>query len=294
MPLSSRGTNVKDIGKVSSQGCGVITSEYQHSSFSTKESDTTTSTLIRAAWAIIASHYTSSEDVVFGVTVTGRNAAVAGIDAITGLTIATVPVRVRMQGDWTVSALLEAVQQQVTEMIPYEQTGLQRIAKMGEGARHACGFQTLIVVQPAEDELGADEVLGEWRGHFELGDFTTYALMLQCTLAADGVRVTASFDARVLGQWQVEKMLGQFSFVLEQLTTATAATAAADSETRVADVDTLVVKDRKQLWAWNSKVPAAVERCVHDLFADQAAVQPEAPAICAWDGELTYAELDEL
>jgi non-ribosomal peptide synthetase component F len=33
---------------------------------------------------------------------------------------------------------------------------------------------------------------------------------------------------------------------------------------------------------------------VHDLFADQAAAQPESPAICAWDGELIYSELDAL
>lgn len=28
--------------------------------------------------------------------------------------------------------------------------------------------------------------------------------------------------------------------------------------------------DRQQLWEWNSEVPAAVKRCVHDLFAKQA------------------------
>jgi non-ribosomal peptide synthetase component F len=220
-----------------------MSARYEHLPLSKILSATTASTLVRAAWAIIASRYTSSNDVVFGVTVTGRNAAVAGIDTIAGPTIATVPVQVRMQGDWTVSAMLKAVQQQATEMIPHEQTGLQRIAKMGEGAQPACGFQTLVVVQPADDELGADEVLGEWRGHSELQNFTTYALVLQSTLVADGVRVTASFDGRVLEQWQVEKMLGQFSFVLEQL----AAADAVDGETRVADIDTLTAEDRQQL-----------------------------------------------
>jgi amino acid adenylation domain-containing protein len=52
--------------------------------------------------------------------------------------------------------------------------------------------------------------------------------------------------------------------------------------------------DRQQLWEWNGEVPAAVERCVHDLFAEQAQARPDAPAICAWDGELTYGELDAL
>ncbi|KAJ4354970.1 hypothetical protein N0V95_003349 [Ascochyta clinopodiicola] len=263
------------------------TVEYQYPALPRASSDTTTSTLIRAAWAIVANRYTSSEDVVFGAIVTGRNAPVAGIDVIAGPTIATVPVRLQMQCDWTVPTFLKAVQQQATEMIPHEQTGLQRIVKMGQGARHACNFQTLVVVQPADDELGPDKTLGEWCGHSRLQDFTTYALMLQCTLASDGVCVKASFDSRVLERWQVEKMLAQFSFVLEQL-------AAADRETRVVDVDTLTPEDKQQLWAWNSEVPAVVERCVHDLFTEQAVARPEAPAICAWDGELTYGELNEL
>jgi hypothetical protein len=33
-------------------------------------------------------------------------------------------------------------------MIPYEQTGLQRIAKLGQNAQNAYNFQTLLVVQP--------------------------------------------------------------------------------------------------------------------------------------------------
>ncbi len=125
--------------------------------FPITRSDTTTSTLVRAAWAIIASRYTNSDDVVFGATVTGRHAPVAGeIEAMIGTTIATVPVRARVWDDQLVSAFLRAMQQQSTEMIPYEQTGLQRISKLGADAQHACGFQTLLVVQPV-DNISEDE-----------------------------------------------------------------------------------------------------------------------------------------
>jgi hypothetical protein len=69
---------------------------------------------------------------------------------------------------------------------------LRSLIDFPEGAQHACGFQTLVIVQPADDELGADEVLGKWREHGKLQDFTTYALMLQCILAVDGIHITAS------------------------------------------------------------------------------------------------------
>lgn len=45
---------------------------------------------------------------------------------------------------------------------------------------------------------------------------------------------------------------------------------------------------------WNGEVPRAVETPVHYLIQVQAAQHPEAQAICSWDGNLTYSELDKL
>ncbi|KAK1914272.1 hypothetical protein P3342_007518 [Pyrenophora teres f. teres] len=261
------------------------TTAFQCPALARRPSDITMSTLIRAAWALLASSYTSSDDVVFGATVTGRNAPVAGIEAMAGPTIATVPVRVRVQHSHKVSEFLHSVQQQATEMIPYEQTGLHETAKVSADARHACSFQTLLIVQPGSNGDIAHDALGEWRSHLQ--DFTTYALMVQCVLADDEVQIIASFDRRAIEPWQVDKMLRQFSFVMQQLATA-------DAEAGIASIDTLTPEDRQQLWEWNHDVPPAIERCIHDLFADQAKARPDAPAICAWDGDMTYGELDVL
>jgi hypothetical protein len=97
---------------------------------------------------------------VFGATVTERNAPIASIKAIIGPTIATIPVRVRIADDQTIPLFLEAIQQQATEIIPYEQTGLHHITKIGSDARHACSFQTLLVVQPTDNVLKDSRTLG--------------------------------------------------------------------------------------------------------------------------------------
>ncbi|KAL2794806.1 hypothetical protein BJX66DRAFT_337596 [Aspergillus keveii] len=52
--------------------------------------------------------------------------------------------------------------------------------------------------------------------------------------------------------------------------------------------------DLAKVWVWNSTVPSPVNRCLHETFMEKAQQQPAAPAICAWDGELTYEELDSL
>ena len=55
----------------------------------------TLNTLVQGAWALVLSRYSGEEDVVFGVTVAGRPADLAGVESIAGLFINTLPVRVR-------------------------------------------------------------------------------------------------------------------------------------------------------------------------------------------------------
>ncbi|KAK4155043.1 hypothetical protein C8A00DRAFT_42276 [Chaetomidium leptoderma] len=66
--------------------------------------------------------------------------------------------------------------------------------------------------------------------------------------------------------------------------------------TTVGDLDVLSRHDREQVKRWN-KVDerlAPVDACFHDLFAEAARRAPDAPAVCSWDGDFTYAELDAL
>ena len=49
-----------------------------------------------------------------------------------------------------------------------------------------------------------------------------------------------------------------------------------------------------KIWALASTVPAAVEGIFHETLSQTVDDHPEAPAICAWDGQVTYSELDRL
>jgi amino acid adenylation domain-containing protein len=63
-------------------------------------------------------------------------------------------------------------------------------------------------------------------------------------------------------------------------------------EERASDADEASPQDLYQIWEWNKTVPASIDRFVHDLVLERTEIQPTAPAICAWDGNLTYAELN--
>jgi non-ribosomal peptide synthetase component F len=59
-------------------------------------------------------------------------------------------------------------------------------------------------------------------------------------------------------------------------------------------IDTVSSKDKSSLNLWNSSEPAPVSGLAHDRVAFWSSQQPNNPAVCSWDGALTYAELDEL
>ena len=244
----------------------------------------TTSMLIRAAWALVVGRMANANDVAFGSTLYGRNAAVTGLDEMVAPTIATVPVRVKFAAAQKISDYLEAIQQEAAEMIPYEQTGLQTIASISLEGQKVCQFQTHVVIQPKDSSQGKGP-LGKWQSGGQEQWFSTYALTLELWLGADDISVSAMFDSRMIETWAVKKMLQRLEWVMYQLGHATSTQTLGNIAMSTAD-------DLEQIWQWNRTVPEQLSRCVHDLFAAHVQAQPGNPAICAWDGELTYSELD--
>ena len=64
-------------------------------------------------------------------------------------------------------------------------------------------------------------------------------------------------------------------------------------EQAVVDMDRLGLQNEQQIFQWNSSIPPVVYDCVHHRIEQQALTRPDAPAVCAWDGNLTYRELNE-
>lgn len=256
--------------------------------------DMTPATIVRTAWAILQACYTGSQDVVFGATMTGRQAAVPGVEQMAAPTIATVPVHVVLDNQQSVEDLQQAVQRQVLEMIPFEQTGLQSIRRVSRAAEEACQFQTLLIVQPAPSTHDTPEQCGLFEKEAEgavngfVNEVRTYALVLDSQLEEGGVRVRVNFDSRVIDQARVSRMMGQLGYLLRQLCDDT------KRMSKVRDMESTTQEDLREIWAWNASVPEAVDACLHDIISTTARRQPQTPAVCAWDGELTYRQLDDM
>ena len=268
----------------------------QHFHLSRAVTGLTMAPMIRAAWAIVVAKYSDSTDIVYGTTLAGRNVPVYGIENMPGPTITTVPVRICVDPSQSLIDFLRSVQNQAIEMIPFEHLGLQKIKCLSSDAQAACDFHNLLVVQPPvrSDSNGILLNPGNYGSPDAHGlvdapsNFNTYAVTIECTPTVEGLDVAATFDAHVVDEQQMQRILQQFGHVLRQLCEGD------PDNTKLGDIRVLSPEDEEELLGWNSELPSEVAACVHALVEKSALRRPLAPAICSWDGDLSYKILDEL
>ncbi|KAL4757180.1 uncharacterized protein BDW70DRAFT_163771 [Aspergillus foveolatus] len=260
--------------------------QYATTNVSPVRKDITLPAMVRAAWAIVLSMHTESSDVCFGETLMGRNVDLVGATKIAGPLLTTVPTRVAVDSSIKINEFLDQVQRYAASVIPHQHAGLQQIRKLNEDTAAACEFQTLLVIQSAEPQLNAS--IWAPQSTETNHEFFTYPLTIECRLA-DSVEITSYFDDRVIAPSRVQRLLGQFTVVLNQL----AATTTSDNGL-LSDLEVVCAEDKKDLSTWNRAAAPCVERTIHDLINEQRVRRPDAPSVASWDGNLSYTELMDL
>ncbi|KAJ5968821.1 hypothetical protein N7501_005069 [Penicillium viridicatum] len=225
----------------------------------------TMATLVRGAWALVASQYTGSDDVVFGETLTGRDISLPGVESIVGPLIATIPIRVQVRRSSSVESYLQTVQQSVLARTPYQHMGMQNIRKVSQDAQYACEAGTGLVIQPDPEYVGSD--LG-----FELGDvvrealhFNPYPLMVAFGIRKGGLRVCASFDSSLIEGSQMQRILAQLETACVQLSKGL--------DKRIDEISCLPEAEVNQIWQWNQTPPLSVDENSGNLRAHASTKQ---------------------
>jgi non-ribosomal peptide synthetase component F len=107
----------------------------------------TLNTLVQGAWALLLSHYSGQDDVVFGVTVAGRPADLPGAEAMLGLFINTLPVRVRVEREAYLLPWLQTLQDGQVELRQYEYSPLPQVQSWSDVAQDVPLFESIVVFE---------------------------------------------------------------------------------------------------------------------------------------------------
>ncbi|WP_155344436.1 non-ribosomal peptide synthase/polyketide synthase [Acrocarpospora pleiomorpha] len=240
----------------------------------------TLNTLFQGAWSIVLSRFTRRDDVVFGATVAGRPPELPGVEAMIGLFINTVPVRVRLRESEPISGYLERIQNEQSALIEHQHLGLadiQRQAGFGEL------FDTLMVFESYPDAGEPEEGLRlSVRDHQD----STHYPFTWAVEPGERLSLTAEYRPDLFDRATAKRLGDSMVRVFEAMI--------ADPEQPVGSVDILTRDDRHTiLEVWNDTAVPGEVSTVPAVFEAQVAASPDAIAVVAGPVTWTFAELNE-
>lgn len=252
-----------------------------------KENRLTLNTLVQGAWAILLSRYSGEEDVVFGAVRACRRSGVEGAESIVGLFINTVPVRIRVPSDRFLLPWLADLRNVWVAMRDHEHTSLTDIQNWSEVPRGQGLFASFVSFQDPswDDALRAQG--GSWTNRmFSIRSQPNYPLALDASAGAT-LRLKLLYHRSHFRGATIMRMLGHLRTVLESM--------AMEPRQRLSGLPFLTEPERHRLLtSWNNtRTEIPRDKCVHELFEEQAARTPRALAVADEKEELTYDELNE-
>jgi microcystin synthetase protein McyA len=251
-----------------------------------RQNGITLGTMVHGAWAVLLSRYLDSSDVVFGVTSSGRATDIPRIDAMVGLLINTLPVRVAVDPQASVIELLRAVQDYNLRVREFEYSPLSQVQGWSGAPPGSALFDTLLVFE----NYPVDETVRQGSGglrirQINIMEITNYPLALTVGPGVS-ISIQALYDRARFEAEAVTQILGHFARLLQEM--------AVRADRAVGDLRMLTEDEERLLIGAPPLIvkDMAPKHCLHEMFEAQAAKTPGAPAVRFEGRELTYAELN--
>ncbi|HEU5231195.1 MAG TPA: amino acid adenylation domain-containing protein, partial [Ktedonobacteraceae bacterium] len=247
----------------------------------------TLNTCVQGAWALLLSHYSGEDDVVFGTTVSNRPAALKGAESMLGLFINTLPTRVSITPTTPLLIWLLDLQSRQANIYQYSHTSLMKIQEWSELPRGQTLFESIIIFE----NYPVDSSLKEQYTRLEISDQqfsenSNYPLNI-IVLPERQLAFRVVYDPLRFSLAAITNMLEHLRNLLESMVQA--------PEQALYQISPLHAEERQRmLIEWNATAtPYPRDACIHHLFEIQARQTPTATAVFFDGKQLTYQELDQ-
>ena len=251
-----------------------------------------TASVCHLAWAQVLARVSGRQDVVFGTVLFGRMQGGEGSDRVMGLFINTLPVRIEI-GEEGVEASVRRTHILLADLMRHEHASLALAQRCSAVPAPLPLFSALLNYRHSrkgeQAEIHHAKGTGEaWEGvEWVRGEErTNYPFILSVDDLGEGFRLTAQTEDGV----GAERVCGYMERVLEAMVEALEK----EPEKAVRSMAVLSEEEREQVeYGWNrTEVAYGEEKCVQELFEEQAEKRGEAIAV-EYEGErLSYGELN--
>jgi amino acid adenylation domain-containing protein len=256
-----------------------------------------------AAYQTLLNRYSGQDEIIVGTPMTGRTRA-AWADLV-GYFVNPVALRADLSDNPSFVSLLAQSRQTVLEAMDHQDYPfpllVERLRPERDPGRTPI-FQTMFIMQRAHsiaDQSVSSLALGEAGMMASLGGLqvesmslaervSPFELTLMMAEAENGLAASLTYNTDLFETETARRLLAHYATLLESIV--------ADPEQLITRLPMLTSAESERMMALARGVSDQTgrERCVHQLFALQAARTPDAPAIVFDQTQLTYQELNRL
>jgi amino acid adenylation domain-containing protein len=239
-----------------------------------------------AAFKTLLYRYTGQEDVVVGTPVANRNRV--EVENLIGFFVNTLVLRTRLAPDLTFARLLGRVREVTLGAFAHQDVPFEKLVEELQPERDTSRtplFQVMFSLQNAplpSRQLG--EVL--MRLTDDETRWSQFDLTIDLMERDDAIVCALEFNTDLFDHETAERMLGHYLRLLEEV--------AADPHRTLLGLPLLTERERGQLLVeWNDTAREYPrDRCIHELFEEQAGRRPEAVALALEGEQVTYSDLN--
>ncbi len=249
-----------------------------------EKNESTINIVTEVAVGILLQKYSASNDVVFGKVVSGRNAPIAGIENMVGLFINTIPARVTVENDATVSELIKKQGVKGTESTNYDYCSLSEIqSKTDEGSdliKVLYVFENYASGSKEENTENTGITLESGR------EQTNYGITIFGFEEEGKLGFKIMYDPNKYCEDEVQLVMDRLLKICEEM--------AKHPDAKVCELEAVTKNEKKTIFndfnATTTDYPR--DKTVVELFEEQVKKNPDNIAVVFEDKKLTYSELN--
>jgi amino acid adenylation domain-containing protein len=242
--------------------------------------------LLLATLQVLLSRWSGQRDIVVGSPIAGRTHRQT--EGLVGFFVNTLMMRADLNGDPTFAELLHETKESALQAYAHQDLPFEKLVAELQPARDL-SRQALFQVEFGMLNMRAErlDLAGMAVESVDLDRVTSrFDLTLSMVEHESGLRGWIEYATDLFDATTIDRFVNHYVLLLEQV--------AKDSQACLSELSILTEQERHQLLVeWNrTDAPAPTDRCVHELFAQQAVRTPDALAVVCAGEQLTYAELD--
>ena len=241
--------------------------------------------VLLSAFGILLQRYSGQDDIVVGSPIANRQDA--SLEHLIGFFVNSLAMRVRLAPEHSFRELLFNVRQSTLEAYRHQDLPFERLVQELSPQRSLNQtpiFQIVFALQ--NQSMGEQKLEGlEVTPLMPEELLAAFDLEVHAWESEKGIEFWWTYNRELFDQWRIDQMASEFRLLLQAVVTS--------PDLRLPSLETALKSELIRL-GQSAFHPSGgpSDRCVHELFEEQAARNPEKLALVSENRELTYRELN--